>query len=51
MPRRPQCKDQACDVEIEEGRKYCAAHEWLIQKWLRDARRKLQMAKKGKINE
>jgi hypothetical protein len=31
---RPICRDQACDVEIHAGEKYCAAHSWRIGKWL-----------------
>jgi len=35
---RPICRDQACDVEIHAGEKYCAAHSWRIGKWLEESR-------------
>jgi hypothetical protein len=31
---RPTCKDENCDVQVAQGEKYCAAHNWIIRSWL-----------------
>jgi hypothetical protein len=42
---RPLCRDEHCDVEITSTEKFCAAHSWHMNEWLKKSRKILMTAK------
>lgn len=38
---RPICMDENCTVEIAPTQKYCDAHNYLLNKWLKKSREQL----------
>jgi hypothetical protein len=41
---RPLCREVVCDVEINPFEKYCAAHHYMIDRWLKKSREVLSIA-------
>ncbi len=35
------CRDEECNVRLNPGVRYCEAHDWLIEKWLKKSREML----------
>jgi hypothetical protein len=48
---RPLCRDEHCDVEITSTEKFCAAHSWQMNQWLKKSRQILERCKAKLVHE